>query len=743
MFYHFLYVYRPCVCNKDILLLSKCNENVTSQGFFPKISRPTRSFENSHSLIDNIFSNNLCKPHTSGILTHHISDHFMNFCIVESKTKKKPIPNKYIEVENVNPKSIANFKNFVAKSELISQLDNNPYADPNHNYNILSSVIEKAKDVHIPKKVKKFNVRKHFRNPWMTNELLTLINRKNDLYREWKSTSNDIEYEHKKVNFKTFEKIVHDEIKLAQNRYYLNSFTAKKNDMKKTWATINETLNRNRKSNDFPLEFIVNNESITDTKDIANHFNNFFSNIGTNLSSSIKLEDRNAAFTDYLHNPTDHRFTFSQINEREVLSIINKLKNKTSSGKDGISNKLLKSIKSEISEAIAIIINQSILTGIFPDQLKLAKVKPLYKKGDKCCLNNYRPISLLPTLSKIFERVMYKQLYQYFNENKLLCEQQYGFRSQHSTELAAVKLVDYIIKEMDCNKKVKTPVALFLDLSKAFDTLTFDILLAKLKHYGVHGKSLALIKNYLTNRSQYVQFENQESCIMEIKTGIPQGSILGPLFFSILINDLINSSKMLSFLMYADDTTIYFNLEDFPVHNRHIEINRELDKVNTWLKVNKLSLNVEKTKCMLFHKRRQLNPIQFSINGRDIDVVSHFNYLGIILDENISWKKHVAMITNKLSKISGVLHRLKYIYPQNILETIYKSLFVPHLNYGLLLWGRNLDSITKFQKRAIRTITNSNFIAHSEPLLKELKLLNVQCPMSSSTPCTTSNSCLC
>ena len=138
---------------------------------------------------------------------------------------------------------------------------------------------------------------------------------------------------------------------------------------------------------------------------------------------------------------------------------------------------MLKSIKSEISEAIAIIINQSIQTGIFPDQLKLAKVKPLYKKGDKCCLNNYRPISLLPILSKIFERVMYKQLYQYFNGNKLLCEQQYGFRSQHSTELAAVKLVDYIIKEIDCNKKVITPVALFLDLSKAFDTLTFDILL--------------------------------------------------------------------------------------------------------------------------------------------------------------------------------------------------------------------------------------------------------------------------
>ena len=204
---------------------------------------------------------------------------------------------------------------------------------------------------------------------------------------------------------------------------------------------------------------------------------------------------------------------------------------------------MLKSIKSEISEAIAIIINQSILTRIFPDQVKLAKVKPLYKKGDKYCFNNYRPISLLPTISKIFERVMYKQLYQYFNENKLLCEQQYGFRSQHSTELAAVKLVDHVIKEIDSNKKVNTPVALFLDLSKAFDTLTFDILLKQLKHYGVHVKSLALIQNYLTNRSQYVQFENQESCTMDIKTGIPQGSILRPLFFSILINDLVKSRR--------------------------------------------------------------------------------------------------------------------------------------------------------------------------------------------------------
>ena len=277
------------------------------------------------------------------------------------------------------------------------------------------------------------------------------------------------------------------------------------------------------------------------------------------------------------------------------------MKGKNSSGKDGISNKPLKSIKGEISKPLTIIINQCLETGIFPDALKAAKIKPLYKKGDSCCFNNYRPISLLPTISKMFERVMFSQLYSYFNINNLLSEQQYGFRSQHSTELACVKLTNYIIKEMDNIKEIKIPTAIFLDLSKAFDTLNFDILLNKLKYYGVRGTSLALIKSSLTNRYQYVQFENSDSELLEIVTGIPQGSILGPLFLSVFINDLVNSSNKFQFLMYADDTTIYFNLVKFPRENREIAVNSELEKVNTWLKLNKLSINVNKTKCMFFY----------------------------------------------------------------------------------------------------------------------------------------------
>ena len=333
---------------------------------------------------------------------------------------------------------------------------------------------------------------------------------------------------------------------------------------------------------------------------------------------------------------------------------------------------------------------------------------------------------MLPTISKVFERVLYTQIYDHFNINSLLCEEQYGFRSKHSTELATIKLVDKIIKDMDDIKNIKTPVAVFLDLSKAFDTLDFDILLYKLNYYGIRGTSLTLIQNYLSKRVQYTHYENQDSDLLDIKIGIPQGSILGPLFFSIYINDLVNASKKLSCLMYADDTTIYFNQEVFPKINRSTSINMELEKLSIWLKLNKLTLNVEKNKYMIFRKRRKIDYLSLKINNNEIANVNQFCFLGIIIDENLTMQNHVEMVTNKLSKITGILNKLKFIYPQNIILTIYNSLFVSHINYGSLVWGTNINRISKMQKRVIRIITHSNYIAHTEPLFKKLKLLKVE-----------------
>ena len=195
-------------------------------------------------------------------------------------------------------------------------------------------------------------------------------------------------------------------------------------------------------------------------------------------------------------------------------------------------------------------------TGIFPESLNLSKITPIYKKGDRVFLKNDRPISLLPTISKIFERVIHDQLYDYFNSHNLLAAQQYGFRPQHSTEYTAVKLVDYTSSEME-NQKI--PTAVFIDLLKASDTLSFDILLYKLKYYCITGTEFKLMQNYLSNRKQYVVFNSCNSDITEINIGVPQGSILGPLLFSVNINDLITVSNKLHFIMYADDTTIYSN----------------------------------------------------------------------------------------------------------------------------------------------------------------------------------------
>ena len=181
----------------------------------------------------------------------------------------------------------------------------------------------------------------------------------------------------------------------------------------------------------------------------------------------------------------------------------------------------------------------------------------------------------MPTISKVFERVIHIQLYDYFCKNNLLCEQQYGFRSKHSTELATIKLVDYLVKNMDENF---IPCAIYLDLSNAFDTINFDILINKLKFYGIVGTPLKLLNNYLKNRHQFVDFKNTKLDLQEIRTELPQGSILGPLFFSICINNLIKLSNLFNYLIYADDTTLYFNLEDIDSVNMNENINIHLEK---------------------------------------------------------------------------------------------------------------------------------------------------------------------
>ena len=448
-----------------------------------------------------------------------------------------------------------------------------------------------------------------------------------------------------------------------------------------------------------------------------------------NKYKCLHINQNNTGSTRFdacLKNKPTSKLCFQEINESTVKKIIDGLPSKSSCGHDNISLKITKFLKNLISLPLSIIINQTLNTGIFPDTLKVAKVRPLYKKGDDRSFSNYRPISLLPSFSKIFEKVIYQQTYSYFQTHNLLYSSQYGFRSGHSTELAGLEIVDRIIQELDKNE---IPINIYLDLSKAFDTLDHDILLQKLKFYGITGINLDVFKNYLSGRRQYVEFENVNSDIMHIKTGVPQGSVLGPLLFIVYINDIANASNIFKCISYADDTTLTSILSLFGLNNTphmYDNINTELDKISEWLKINKLSLNVDKTKFMLFHMpQKNIETPIIIIDNTVIECVDSFNFLGIYLDKYMNWKRHTDYIATKISKSIGILNRLKHILPTEIKLMIYNSLILSHINYGILIWGYHSDRLYKLQKKAMRIITVAPYNAHAEPIFKSLNILKI------------------
>ena len=377
--------------NIDLLKLNSNNnynmffDNVISSGFVPKITLPTRICDTSSTLIDNVYTNTIDKNIPAAYLLDH---NILYFCILNENYTKANNAHRYIEVEICNEYSIDQFRNEIANANIYDKLDLSPSANPNKNYELLAEQLQIAKSTHMPKKIKRFNTRKHKKEKWMNNELLTQIVRKNKMYVEWKTTPvTNVNYELIKLRFKSYEKDVRDAIQEAKKSYFNRIFDTYKSDIKKTWLTINDTLSRNKSKQDLPSTFHYNGLTLTNPKEIANSFNVYFAGIGDKLASEIKTPTNDdAIFTSYLENPTMNRLQFRHIAEEDTMKAINNLENKNSSGHDGISNKLLKSIRYELCKPLTLIINQMLSSGVFPETFKKSKIIPLYKNGDSSLL---------------------------------------------------------------------------------------------------------------------------------------------------------------------------------------------------------------------------------------------------------------------------------------------------------------------------------------------------------------------
>jgi len=496
-----------------------------------------------------------------------------------------------------------------------------------------------------------------------------------------------------------------------------------KANLKKSWEVMKKIINK-KKDVLYSRKFKISDQVVSDNKTIADHFNNFFVNIGPNLSRKILNSEHDA-----LHYVNDINLGESiylrSTTVDEVTRIIHELKD-SSCGYDEISARVIKDTYHIYLTPLIHLINLSLAQGVFPNELKIARVVPLYKSGDSQSISNYRPISILSVFSKVFERVMQCRLLDFLDKHDLLDKSQFGFRKNHSTITALTVLIDKILTGFHNGDMT---LGIYLDFSKAFDTIDHRILIRKLNEYGIRGIALKWLKEYLSNRQQYVSFNNCNSDYQSITCGVPQGSILGPLLFILYINDLPKVSEILFPILYADDSNIF--IQGKKLSHMVSLLNSEMEKIADWVKANKLSLNLNKTFFMIFKTRKRNVNMSDDVRIMNHKVVRVFDikFLGVILDCHLTWDRHVTYIRSKIAKSCGIISKTKKVLNRKTLVTLYYSFMYPYLVYAIELWGNsskhNIDILFKIQKKVLRMICNTSYHAHSSPLFNDLNILNV------------------
>ena len=514
------------------------------------------------------------------------------------------------------------------------------------------------------------------------------------------------------------------DLKKAEKDYYDAEFRKHKNDMKQTWKLINNVINRRKNKVTMITKMkSENGQIVTNQEQICNTLNKHFTTNGPNLAKNLPIL-KGVSPKDYLPNKTSISLFMFPTSKDEIENLIDKLKLGKACGPDGINASFIKHGKTAISEILTKLINECINVGFFPDCLKRALVVPIHKKDDKDIPNNYRPISLLPCISKLFEKVIYKRIVDFCKSQKIISEKQFGFRNKHSTQNALTHLTDLIAEKMDNSE---TSIVVFLDLAKAFETVNHKILLEKLEHYGIRGIPLELMKSYLSGRKQSVKCGNHFSVYMDIECGVPQGSILGPLLFLLYVNDLPNIID-LSGILFADDTCVLSSSKSISIVIN--DTNEKLKRLDKWFITNKLTVNYTKTNYMVFSgMRASVFNGTIRMGSCILSKVSSTKYLGLMIDDQLNWKAHVSYLRSKISSCSNIMYKLRYLVPLESCVSVYYSLFYSKTSYGIMSWGHAhhdvVNPIRIMQNKIVKTILFQPICTRIRPLFATLNLLNV------------------